>query len=85
MSLVPYIIKTLNRSVRRLESFLDPINNNKRKITTMYNIIAYNLEFKTNELVAFNIKTKREALMTSNSLSTSSKTHINFKVRIDND
>lgn len=51
----------------------------------MYNIIAYNLEFKTNELVAFNIKTKREALMTSNSLSTSSKTHINFKVRIDND
>jgi hypothetical protein len=51
----------------------------------MYNIIAYNLEFKTNELVAFNVKSKKEALMTANSLETSSKTHSNFKVRFDND
>lgn len=51
----------------------------------MYNIIAYNLEFKTNELVSFNIKTKKEALMTANSLTSSSKTHTNFKVRLDND
>jgi hypothetical protein len=71
--------------VRRLQSSLGPINNNKRKITTMYNIIAYNLEFKTNELVAFNVKSKKEALMTANSLETSSKTHSNFKVRFDND
>jgi len=71
--------------VRRLQSSLGPINNNKRKITTMYNIIAYNLEFKTNELVAFNVKSKKEALMTANSLEASSKTHSNFKVRFDND